>query len=327
MWDRAGTACMVVVAAVALSAAFNHHYSLPSKIRALASDTRRVRNRLSDLTAKELPFLEAETAAMRHIAELDNQTARAEASALLLQSQLLEILAALHAEEQSAVPKKIKGMLSRVDVLSKDDAVALVAELISAKARERKDNFIPGKMTMLGLPPGNETVNDVTGEQGSHGAAQAKAYVRRQAVQQLDELVSEVEQWRNSPAQQPAAADEKSKPAGEEHGLEARAMAALRKVLNAERKHLQEGLKKQEFAERERTMQKLRKVMDVPVPDTGLPPPTPLPSLTHLTCDDAGRHHQGRGGDGFQQQASSHGRHRRSAHGDEAFAVSRQGEE
>ena len=116
---------MVVMAAVALTAAFNHHYALPSKIDALASETHRVRSRLSDLTAKEIPFLEAETTAFRSIITLDNETAHAEARVLLLQSQLLEILAALNAEEQSAVPKGIKDMLSRVDILSKDDAVAL----------------------------------------------------------------------------------------------------------------------------------------------------------------------------------------------------------
>jgi len=258
MWDRACTAGMVVVAAVALSASFNHHYyALPSEVRALQSEARRVRSSLADLTAKDMPFLEAETSVLRQIAELDNEAARAEAGAVLLQSKLLEIVAALSPTEQSAVPQKIKDILLRVNLLSQRDAEALVGELRAAKEREREENYISGNRTSAASEAPT-----------TPQPAPAEAHLRKRTALQLDELAAEVERWRNSPAQQPG--DQAKSRQADEHVREAQALADLRKTLNEERKYLQEMQKGKRAAERGRTMAQLLKKVDEPVPDVGV---------------------------------------------------------
>lgn len=139
MLEKAGTAATVVLAAICLSAAINNHYSLPSQLRSLDGESRRIRNSLSEFTEQALspPFHDAEAIAIKQIAAVDAEIARAEADSLLLQSKLLEILATLSPEEQADVPQKIKDILTHVTVLPKDAALALAPELDAAKAHQR----------------------------------------------------------------------------------------------------------------------------------------------------------------------------------------------
>ena len=253
MWDRAVTAVMVVVAAVVFAAAMNNHYALPAELRALEGETRRIKDSLQDLTAKPLPLHDVEANVLLRLSSIDHELARAEADALLLQSKLLEIIAALIPEEQGSVPAKIKDMLVLIDVLSKDAALTLVPELDATHARDRDAmwNVSAGREPALPTSPGEI-------------AATAKVRTHKEAAQQLDELLAEVMAWRNNPGKPPS--DEKSKRAGAD-SREGIALAALRKELNAERKHLQEMSR----STRLKTLEQLTLKVDEPIPETGIP--------------------------------------------------------
>ena len=240
MWERTCTAFMVVVAAVAISLSMHHHYSLPAQMRKLKSETRHIQNGWSDLAAKPLPYLDAETSATQRLAQIDYEVARAEADSLLLQSKLLEILASMSHEEQAMVPTNIKDMLARVDVLSKDTALALIAIL-------QQTHWVPTKNDSAPSPEATATA--------------AKDRMRSDAVQQLDELVAEVVHWRNTPSK-PDGDDGKSKGTS----AEGRALATLRNELLAERKWLAEISKSTHTA----TLDKLRKSVETLIPKTDI---------------------------------------------------------
>jgi len=271
MWDRAHscTAVAVVVAAVALSATLNNHYTLPAELRALEAETRRLRSGLADLTARPLPFLEAETAALQRLSAVDHEIARAEADALLLQAKLLEIIAGMGPEEQAAVPPKIKSMLAAVDVLSKDAALALVPELEAARARERDAQT-------------NSSAAAASAPSAEAAAAAAKARARSELAHQLDELVAEVVAWRSSPGPAGAAAAgsaQDAKGGTKEGSKESSELAALRTALNAERKHLLERSK----AARTSTIASMRDKVEQPIPETRI-------ISKDFATDHSGRH-------------------------------------
>jgi hypothetical protein len=131
--------------------------------------------------------------ALLELADIDHELALAEADSLLLQSTLLEMIAAMSPEDQEAVPRKIKDMLSLIDVLTKETALALVPELDSAKARERSElsNTSMRQEDTSAAAPSPETLAQAL-------APAAKKRARQEAAQQLDELVAHVTHWRSS---------------------------------------------------------------------------------------------------------------------------------
>jgi hypothetical protein len=246
MWDRAGTAVMVLVAAIALPAAIDQHYRLSSQLQLLVHETRKIRNHLSDLAEKPLPLQDTEASTMQQIIDLDNTIVRVEADALLLQSKLLEILAS---QEHAEVPRKIKHMLASVDVLSQDRAVALLAELESAKASSR--DWLSN--SSFASPP-----------EGIHN--------RSEAVAQLEELVAEVERWRSGPAKAPDNDKSKAKGSSSADSTQGRALAQLRQQLNVERAFLSEQVERNKHGAHESKVAKLRAIVDKPEPDTPAEP-------------------------------------------------------
>ena len=193
MCEHKSTAVLVVVAAIMLSAALHNHYSFPAELRELQAATRRIKNTLSEMEDKQSPLHNQEMNALLELADIDHELALAEADSLLLQSTLLEMIAAMSPEEKEAVPRKIKDMLSLVDVLTKETALALVTELDSAKARERSElsNTSMRQEDTFAAAPSPETLAQAL-------APAAKTRTRQEAAQQLDELVAHVTHWRSS---------------------------------------------------------------------------------------------------------------------------------
>jgi ribosomal protein L12E/L44/L45/RPP1/RPP2 len=287
MWDRAHgvTAVVVVVAAMAMSATINNHYTVPAELRALESETRRMRGSIADLTAKAIPYHEVETAALQRLAVVDHEVARAEADSLLLQAKLLEIIANTGHDEQATVPPKIKDMLSTVDTLAIDSLwLQLVHELEAANGREpltQANSSAAAAAAAVAAAAAASSPEAV--------AALAKARARSDGARLLDELVAEVVAWRSSPGKaagdMAAVADVTAGGGGGRGGggatlKENRRLAALRNALNAERANLMVDLK----ASRISSIIALRAQIELPIPANR------IDNAANTPTDHSGRH-------------------------------------